>query len=306
MMRKMGALALVLTASAANAQAPRQGPTEAQVKAIVEDLHPQTGDVAVPQAGATLHLGKSFYYLPPAEAKRVIVDLWGNPPAVANDVLGLVMPAGKAVTDDSWGAVVTYENAGYVTDDDAQSADYDGILKQLREGTEARNEERRSQGYPGMHVVGWAQAPSYDRASHAVIWARDLRVDGATTDSLNYDVRVLGRQGVLSLNMLWDMPHLAEVRQAAATFGRTAQFDGGRAYADFDESKGDKRAGYGLAGLVAAGVGVAAAKKLGFLALALGFGKKFLVLIAIGGAAIARFFRKLFGRDGGDGGEASA
>lgn len=294
-------LAIAL-ATAAPVAAQRAQPTAAQVAEIERGLHPRTGDVTIPQAGATLHLGKDFYYLDPAEAKRVLTEVWGNPPTAVSDVLGLVMPAGKSVTDETWGAVVTYEDTGYVSDEDANTADYDKILTQLREGEDERNQQRRTQGYPGMHLVGWAQPPSYDRTTHAVVWARDLKIEGSAADSLNYDVRVLGRHGVLSLNMLWDMPHLTEVRQAAATFGRTVQFAGGRTYADFDEEKGDKRAGYGLAGLVAAGVGVAAAKKLGFLALALGFGKKFLVLFAVAGAAIARFAKKLFGKkDGGEG-----
>ncbi|WP_419809921.1 DUF2167 domain-containing protein [Sphingomonas sp.] len=284
---------LLLTATPALAQ---HRPSQAQVATIEHGLRPQSGDIALPQAGATLHLGKDFYFLDAAQARQVLTELWGNPPSTADGVLGLVMPAGKSVMDETWGAVVTFQDSGYVTDDDASTADYDKILTQLREGEAEENEQRRAQGYPGMHLMGWAQPPSYDRATHAVIWARDLKIDGASADSLNYDVRVLGRKGVLSLNMLWDMPHLAEVRTAAATFGRTAQFTSGQAYTDFDEAKGDKRAGYGLAGLVAAGVGVVAAKKLGLIALALGFGKKFLVLFAIAGAAISRFFKKLFGK----------
>ena len=289
--RLMLALAIALPA-AATAQ---HEPTAAQVRAVEANLHPQTGDIAIPGANATLHLGQGYYYLPPDEAKRVLTDVWGNPPAVADGVLGIVLPAGKTASSSVWGAVITYENSGYVTDDDAQTADYDGILTQLRSGEEENNRQRREQGYPAMNLVGWAQPPAYDRATHSVVWARDLKVAGSPVDSLNYDVRLLGRGGVLSLNMLADMPHLDEVRAAAASFGRTAEFTAGQRYADFSEAKGDKRAGYGLAGLVAAGVGIAAAKKLGLLALALGFGKKFLVIIAVALAGAKRLFGKLFG-----------
>lgn len=299
-----GAL-LLIGASVPALAAPR--PTAQQVAAIEQGLHPRFGDVAIPQAGAMLHLGRDFYYLGPDEARRVLVDIWGNPPDSAGGVLGLVLPAGRTVTDNVWGAVVTYDGSGYVTDDDAKTADYDKVLTDLRAGEAADNKARAEAGYPTMHLVGWAQPPSYDQATHAVIWARDLRVANEPVDSLNYDVRLLGRKGVLSLNMLSDMAHLADVRAAAATFGRTAQFTAGGTYGEFDAAKGDKRAGYGLAGLVAAGVGIAAAKKLGVLAIVLGFGKKFILLFAIAGAAVKRFFGKLFGRKGdGDGGAAAA
>ena len=96
--------------------------------------------------------------------------------------------------------------------------------------------------------------------------------------------------------MLWDMPHLVEARTAAASFGQVASFDAGSRYEDY-RSGVDHDSGYGLAGLVAAGVGVAVAKKLGFLALALGFGKKIILFVVAGGAAAWRWMRGRFRRD---------
>lgn len=258
-------------------------------------LHKQKGDVAIPGAKAVLHLGDNYYFLGPDEAKKVLTDVWGNPPDAVSDVLGLVLPADKTVTDNIWGAVVTYEASGYVPDGDAATADYNQVLTDVRSGEAERNAARKQAGYPESHLVGWAQPPAYDAKQHALIWARDFRIDGDKVDSLNYDVRLLGRRGVLSLNMVSDMGHLAEVRDAAASFGKAATFSPGATYADFD-SNIDKKAEYGLAGLVAAGVGVAAAKKLGFLALVLGFGKKFIILLLVAGAAIGRWAKGLFGK----------
>jgi uncharacterized membrane-anchored protein len=275
--------------------APTAVSAPANQAAVEKSLHKQTGDVTIPVANAVLHLGTKYYFLGPDEAKKVLVDLWGNPPSSVSDVLGLVMPADKTVLENSWGAVITWNDSGYVTDDDADSADYDKIMSDMRAGDPDVNAERQKAGYPAMHTVGWAQPPSYDKAAHSLIWARDFRIDGDKADSLNYDVRLLGRKGVLSMNMLWDMPHLAEVRAAAQDFGKVATFTSGATYAEYNSGT-DKAAGYGLAGLVGLGVGVAVAKKLGFLGLALVFGKKFLLLFAIAGAAIAGWFRKLFRR----------
>ncbi|MEG3088748.1 DUF2167 domain-containing protein [Sphingomonas sp. PB4P5] len=294
---KAGTLAFVAAVFAstpvgAKQEAPSVPPALVQFE---KGLHKQSGDVAVPGARAVLHLGQDYYFLGADEAKKVLTDVWGNPPDAVTDVLGLVLPNGKTVIDNVWGAVVTYEASGYVADDDAKTADYDKVLADVRAGEAERNEARAKAGYPASHLVGWAQPPRYDAANHALIWARDFRVDGDKADSLNYDVRLLGRNGVLSLNMVSDMGHLAEVRDAAAGFGKAAAFVPGQAYADFDPNI-DKKAEYGLAGLVAAGVGVAAAKKLGFLALAPGFGKKFIVLLVLAGGAIGRWFMKLMGK----------
>jgi hypothetical protein len=160
----LAALGLVMAAPAAAQQDPAPTPTQQaqaqKMRAILESLHPVSGDVALPGASATLHLGKDFYYLPPDEARKVIVDAWGNPPRVADDVLGIVFPTGKTFLDDTWGAAITYEASGYVTDKDAQTADYDALLKQLQSGEEEINTKRREEGYPAQHLIGWAQPPS--------------------------------------------------------------------------------------------------------------------------------------------------
>lgn len=303
MMKKIAAGALLLAVSAAPASVALADPVPAATTtvrpdqaAFVKSLRKQTGDVTIPAANAVLHLGSKYYFLGPEDAKKVLVDLWGNPPSAASDVLGLVMPADKSVLENSWGAVITWDDSGYVTDDDAGSADYDKIMSDMRAGDPEVNAERQKAGYPAMHTIGWAQPPSYDKATHSLIWARDFRIDGDQADSLNYDVRLLGRKGVLSMNMLWDMSHLAEVRAAAQDFGKVATFTGGSTYAEYNSGT-DKAAGYGLAGLVGLGVGVAVAKKVGLLALLLPFFK----WIAIGAvalwASLKGFIGRLFGRN---------
>jgi uncharacterized membrane-anchored protein len=299
MMQRPFKLAVALAAftaalpAAAQAPAPQEQAREKQLKEILDSLHPVSGDVTIPGADAVLHLGKAYYYLPPDEAKRVIVDGWKNPPSVAEGVLGLVLPAGKTFADDTWGAVITWEPMGYVTDDDARTADYSKILTDMQSGEEEINARRRDQGYPAQHLVGWAQPPSYDAATHSVVWAQDVSFEGQSVDSLNYDVRLLGRKGVLSLNMLDSMAKLPQTREAAATFARSVEFAPGARYADY--KSGDTKAGFGIAGLVAAGVGLVAAKHFGLLAVILLFAKKFLVLIVAGFAALGARFRKLFG-----------
>jgi uncharacterized membrane-anchored protein len=289
-------LALLCVQASPAFAAPPAPPTRASVTALEKSLDKQTGDVTVPGANAVLHLGEKYYYLNAADARRVLVDLWGNPPDAADGVLGMVMPADTPLIDNLWGAVITFKDSGYVSDSDANTADYDKILTDLRSGETESNEERTKSGYPAIHLIGWAQPPSYDKATHSLIWARDLKFDGGSADTLNYDVRLLGRKGVLSLNMISDMPHLPEVRAAAATFGKTVEFQRGSTYAEFD-GKVDKAAGYGLAGLVAAGVGLAVAKKIGFLALLLPFLKWIVAGFAVVAASMRKFIGNLFGRN---------
>jgi uncharacterized membrane-anchored protein len=272
---------------------PEQKALIEKVKSIRAGLHPETGDVRVGAAHATLHLGSDFYYVDPASSKRIITEIWGNPPDAASDVLGLVFPRGKQFYEDTWGAVVTYEGSGYVSDKDANSTDYNKMIEQVHSNEDSLNEERKKQGFSSQHLVGWAQPPSYDAHSHSLIWARDIKFADQADDTLNYDVRLLGRGGVLSLNMVSSVSRLGEIRPAAQILSQRSDFDPGSRYADY--RNGDAKAAYGVAGLVAAGLGVVAAKKFGLLALLALFGKKFIVLIAAGAAAVAGWFRRLFG-----------
>lgn len=268
---------------------------EAMLRRVAAQLTPQTGDIRIPSANAVLHLGEDYYFLPAAQARLVLVDAWGNPQSAAANVLGIVFPAGKTFTDDTWGAVITFERSGYVTDDDAEAIDYQELLAQIQESEPEINAQRTAQGYPAQHLVGWAQPPVYDRANHSVVWAQNVRIDGDPEHTLNYDIRMLGRHGVLSLNMITLMSKLPETRQAAERFARAAEFESGARYADFQN--GDRVAEYGVAGLVATGVGAAAAKKAGLLAGLLLILKKFGVLIIAGIAAAWAGLRRVFRRE---------
>lgn len=292
----LAALAAILLSPPIEAQQTpeRQGALEERLERIAAQLHPVTGDVRLPAANAILHLGDDYYFLPAEEARLVLTEAWGNPPEMATGVLGMVFPAGRTFADDTWGAVITYDASGYVSDEDAESTDYAELMGQLQSGEAEVNAERQRQGYPTQHLVGWAQTPAYDRRTHSVVWAQNIQFQGSPENTLNYDIRMLGRHGVLSLNMVTVMSKLAETRQAAQRFAAAAEFTQGARYADFQQ--GDRVAEYGVAGLIAASVGAAAAKKAGLIALLLAFAKKGFVLILAGLALIGGFFRRLFGR----------
>jgi uncharacterized membrane-anchored protein len=261
---------------------------------VLKSQHRITGDVTLPGPKATLHLGEKYYFLGPDDARQVLKE-WGNPPSAADGVLGIVFPADKSFVYDTWGAVITYEDAGYIADKDADKADYNKFVEDVRKSEPDDNAQRKKDGFAPIHLVGWAQPPSYDKARHYMIWARDLKFGDQQDDTLNYDVRLLGRRGFLSLNLVSTMSKLPTVRADAATLAGDAVFDPGSLYTEFDASK-DKKAEYGIAGLVAAGLGLAAAQKFGLLAIILLFAKKFLVVILAGFAGAAAWVRRLFNR----------
>lgn len=223
--------ATMLPAAALAASASAQENTAAEQRAAAErllaSLNRQTGTIPIDVAKADLVLGDRYYFVGPDQTRSILVDIWRNPPEAADNVLGMVFPKGKSFVDDSWSAVITFERSGYVSDEDAKTIDYDALLADMRKSDEEQADSVRAQGYPAGIVQRWAQAPTYDAAKHSLVWARDIKFDGSSEDALNYDIRLLGRSGVLSMNIIAGMSQLGEVHEAARTFAQVASFRGG-------------------------------------------------------------------------------
>jgi uncharacterized membrane-anchored protein len=263
---------------------------------FVASLHPVTGNVAIPNAQATLKLADGYSFLQAKDAQRVLTELWGNPPD--EDVLGMILPSTDAhsvLEGKNWAVVVTFVDEGYVSDEDAAKIDYNDMLKDLQKAALDENPDRLKEGYPAIELMGWAEQPHYDAASHKLYWARDLqfkKADGSDDGrTLNYAIRVLGRKGYLSLNAVAPINELAQVRADMPQVVEMAEFDAGQRYADYNAST-DKAAAYGISALVAGGIAAKAGlfAKLGMLLLAF---KKFIVLgIAAVGGVFARLFKR--------------
>lgn len=270
--------------------AETSGKQEMTAEEFLASLHFESGKIDLPGGIASLNLPESFRYLSPSDTEKVLVDAWGNPPG--NKTLGMILPSGiSPLTRDGWGVIVTYDEDGHVKDDDADTIKYDELLKQMQDSTKEANEEREKQGYPAMTLVGWAEPPSYDKSTHKFYWAKELRSGNAPENSLNYNIRVLGRKGVLVLNAVAGMNQIADIRQQMKQVVAFTEFSPGNRYADFDTHT-DKVAEYGLAALVAGGV----AAKLGLFgklfALLIAFKKVILVGFAAASSAIYKFFKR--------------
>ncbi|WP_130619162.1 DUF2167 domain-containing protein [Dyella amyloliquefaciens] len=296
MLRKMMLPVLWLAVFACTTPVLAEESGDMTAEQFVATLHPVTGPVTLPGAQATLNIADGYSFLPAADAQRVLTQLWNNPPD--SDVLGMILPSSdaRAVLDDkNWAVVVTFVDDGYVSDEDAAKIDYNDMLKDMQKSTEDENADRLKEGYPAIELMGWAEPPHYDTASHKLYWAQDLRfkrTNGSDENrTLNYAIRVLGRQGYLSLNAVAPIEALAQVRADMPQVVEMADFDAGQRYTDYNPST-DKAAAYGIAALVAGGIAAKAGlfAKLGVLLLAF---KKFIVLgVAAVGGVIAKLFKR--------------
>ncbi|HEY6504259.1 MAG TPA: DUF2167 domain-containing protein [Chitinophagaceae bacterium] len=230
---------------------------------------------------AKLTIPKGFKFLGPEQSNYIVHDIWGNPGR--DDILGMIFPeTGSPLGDSSYAFVISFDEMGYVKDNDAGKIDYKELLEEGQKGEAEINAQRLREGYSSIHWVGWAQQPYYDSKNKILHWAKELQFGGEEENTLNYDVRFLGRKGILSLNAVATMSELQLVKNDISKILSIAEFTEGNRYADFD-SNTDEIAAYTVGGLVA-----------GKILLKVGFFAKFWKLILIGGGALIAWLVKVF------------
>ena len=257
-------------------------------------LNFQSGTVAVPEAHVQLQLNDDFRFIGHEDSRRLLEEYWGNPPD--DSVLGMLIPtADDLESDHSWAVVLTYSDDGYVSDEDAAKIDYSELLEDMQSDTADNNEALEEAGYQTVDLRGWAQAPRYDAATKRLHWAKELMFAGSEQATVNYDIRVLGRGGYLSMNAIGGIDDLERINRGMTEVLGMAQFDDGHRYADYNPST-DKLAAYGVGALVAGGLASKAGlfAKIGILL------AKFWKLGLIGIVGLGAVARRMFGKRDAD------
>ena len=229
-----------------------------------------------------------------AEGTKKFMELTQNPTNGQEQGVILCKPA-EGESGATWFVVYEYDPTGYVKDDEKTKLDARKIFEALKEGNDAGNRMRRRRGWDEIFLAGWQRRPYYDENTHNLTWA--LRVYSGADTTINHSVRLLGRGGVMKVDLVISPTAFEDALPAFDAMIAGTTFVPGQTYAEW--RSGDKVAKYGLTALVAGGAG-AAAMKLGL------FGKLWKVIVtgaaALGKAlvaavvAIGAFFKRLFGK----------
>lgn len=195
----------------------------------------------------------------------------------------LVDATGK--TESTWFAVFEFDDSGYVKDDEKESLDGDAILATLKKGNEHGNAERKKHGWEAIYLDGWQRVPHYDERTRNLTWATRLHAEN-NSKVLNHSVRLLGRGGVMSVDLVVSPDYYDRALPAFDAMVGDFHYKAGHSYAEW--RNGDKLASYGLTALVAGGAG-AALVKTGLLQK---FAKAIILALAGAAAAVKKF---LFG-----------
>ena len=272
-----------------------QGLTDEQLYDLQQDhITGQTGTIDLPECHASLNVPQGFVFLDKEQAKKLLIDYWNNPKDRADSLLGVLVPNdAECFYQIAVAYAITYDNTGYVKDDDANSIDYSELLEQIKEACNTENkslpEEQR------MELVNWAVTPRYVSSEHVLVWAKLFRMTADGNQVINYDMRILGKSGLVSINAVIGQEDLQEVQEKERDMIGSVVFDDGFKYEDFDSSK-DKVSDWTIGGLVAGSI----LAKSGIFAKLGVFLLKFWKLIVVGAVAGLAGIRKLFKKDRGE------
>lgn len=266
------------------------GYDDATIEQLKQDvILGETGIIDLSECNALLNVPDGFVFLDREQSKRLLVDYWNNPSDRVTDLLGTLVPCENSCFYQITVAyVISYSNCGYIKDDDANSIDYDELLKQLKDGEKEENEKLPIEQQ--MWLKGWAVQPKYLSSNHTLIWAKRFSANG--DDVINYDMRILGKSGLVSVNAVVGQDDLSEVQTQESKMINSVQFREGYRYSDFDSSR-DKISDWTIGGLVAGGV----LAKTGILSKIGIFLLKFSKIIIVGVIAAAGAVFKLFRRN---------
>lgn len=249
-----------------------------------EDFKPLEGPATATLGGvAQIQIPEGYSFID-GETLRKLMEAMGQPER--EGLMGTLGP-----TNADWSVMFYYDASGYIKDADKEKLDADKLLQSYRDGTEAANKYRAKSGIPPIHVTGWELPPRYNSETHNLEWA--IRGASEGEEILNYDTRLLGRKGVMSVKLIVAPKEFAATLPVFTNLMAGYKFNTGESYAEY--KPGDKLAKYGLGALVVGGAAVGAAK-LGLLAWLAVFFKKGWKLVIVLVVAVAAVFKKAIGR----------
>ncbi|MDA0766938.1 MAG: DUF2167 domain-containing protein [Verrucomicrobia bacterium] len=191
-----------------------------------------------------------------------------------------------------WTVIFQFSEEGYVKDDEKDDLDADEILKTLKEGQDLANAERKKMGFDTLVIERWAVEPKYNESTNNLEWGTVI-LSGDGSRTVNYETRLLGREGYMNVTLLCDPEDLDGLMSEYQALLASYAYVPGKTYGEYE--KGDKLASYGLTALIAGGAAYGAVKT-GLLGTILVFFKKLWYVVVAAIAAVWKGIKRFFGR----------
>ena len=158
-------------------------------------------------------------------------ELTGFP--AESDVLGMMMADGTDPLDSKgWRLMVRFDDIGRV-EADTGDINADATLQEFRSQADRTSLGNASGRGAPIELLGWAAAPELDTDSMSFSWGVDLVDFTRNLDLVDYRVNMLGREGVLKLELVASGFDRDAIHAFGAQMDKLASFNKGARYQDF-------------------------------------------------------------------------
>jgi len=251
-------------------------------EAVLGSLDWQLGPGVADIGGvASIRLPGGFMALGPNDTRRFL-EILGNP--LSEEQKAIVMPQDSMA---AWFMLFSFDPCGYVRDDAKNRLDPDAILETLQQRGAAFHGGPEEAGRTAMRPVGWQIEPRYDEIARLLEWC--LILESREGRTLNHNIRLLGRNGVMEAVLVCGPEELEATLPLARLLLRDLQYRAGHRYVEW--KSGDMVAPIGLVALIT-GEAVEPASRTGLGSNVL---KVLLVVLVVVAALLARFYPRLSG-----------
>lgn len=203
-----------------------------QADSLNQVLKFHSGKLRFSDQSIRMKVPDGHYFIEPDQARYILENIWGNIPD--EEVLGMIVRSDFVPSNinNDYSFVISYAPIGYVSSEKQKEFDHLELLNNIREQLQEANEKRLEQGFNALQVENWVMIPYFDDYKKALYWATELKVNGSDESLVNYNLRLLGKNGVLKINAVGTMDQLPAIKKVLPFILSQSEFMKGFRHSD--------------------------------------------------------------------------
>ena len=232
------------------AEAPIIEKLNHQLDSLENQIKYHTGNIMLAGGKFNLRVPDEFLFIDAAQSRYILEELWGNLPDP--EVAGMIVRKGfqpsKLINDYSF--VIGYSDIGHVSVEKDAELNHTDLLANLKNNMLRSNESRLNMGLNTMAVSGWVMVPYFDHFKKALYWATRITANGTDEEILNYNLRLLGKTGVIKINAVATLDQLSDIKKNLPLIIAQTRFSAEERFEAFKEGT-DRESKQNLTSLIA-------------------------------------------------------
>jgi uncharacterized membrane-anchored protein len=223
---------------------------------------PRAGDMRIENARATIKRQSGWRYIAASDQPTGEAYAFLAPTCVEDGVTGYLVPPEDARAGTTWAVEIRYHDVGYVSTEDAISADYEWMMQDMQSVYRRWNVEREHRGETPIDITGWAVRPDFLPEDKSMMWSVAKIFSTSALNPLDLKLVKVGRRGFIEFTVHTSANRVGEDLQLAHKISKATVFDPNFRHEEFDPAK-DQIADFTMGEIVSSKLRVDYPQKIG-------------------------------------------